>query len=538
MPSDCISFQETGYFSSLICDYLDQKEKITPFYERFPNIGNFRAQIQEKQQSFTNNNRKVLVDSLRGQYTKLNVSTQSNSNIELLLRDSTFTITTGHQLNLFTGPLYFLYKIISTINLTEKLKKEYPDYDFVPVYWMASEDHDFLEINHFTLHGKKISWNKAEGLENANGYVGNYDTKGLNEVYEVLEAELGGGKNATYLKQLFKKGYLEHDNLTEASRYIVNELFGMYGLVIIDGNDAKLKSLFIPTLKQELTKNTAFASVTKTTEKLTSLGYKAQVTPREINLFYGVAGYRERIIEAENNSFATVDYKYIWDSTETIIAEIDKYPERFSPNALMRPVYQEVILPNLCYIGGGGELAYWFQLKDSFKAFGIPFPILLLRNSALLISKKQKTKLEQLFVLPQELFMKPSELINYKVRQISDISIDFAPQKLLLEKQFKALKVLAVQTDKSFIGAVNAQCKKQLKGLDKLEKRLLKAQRLKLSDHVSRLTAIHNELFPQQSLQERKSNFSEFYLDYGENLIPELKRELDPLKQDFSLIFL
>ncbi|WP_010182594.1 bacillithiol biosynthesis cysteine-adding enzyme BshC [Aquimarina agarilytica] len=538
MPSDCISFKETGYFSSLICDYLDQKEKLAPFYKRFPSLDSFKDQILEKKQSFSNTNRQVLVESLTKQYQDIAVTEPSQNNINLLLNETTFTVTTGHQLNLFTGPLYFLYKIISTINLTEQLKETYGSYDFVPVYWMASEDHDFLEINYFTLHGKKIAWNKAEGLNNANGYVGDYDTNGLKAVFEVLKNELGGGKNAEYLKQLFEKGYLAHDNLTDATRYIVNELFGAYGLVIVDGNDTALKSLFKPVVTQELEKNSAFAEVTKTTEQLKNQGYKAQVTPREINLFYGVKGYRERIVQLEKASFSTVDFKFTWPSLSAILQELETKPEHFSPNALMRPVYQEVILPNLCYIGGGGELAYWFQLKESFKSFSVPFPIVLLRNSALLISKKQQQKLEKLSVSPQELFMKSAELINYKVRQVSDIPIDFSEQKKELKVQFKGLEEIASQTDKSFLGAVKAQQVKQLKGLDVLEKRLLKAQRLKLSDHVSRLTSIHNELFPHQSLQERKSNFSEFYLAYGADLIPSLKEKLDPLGQGFSLIYL
>ncbi len=540
MPSDsdCISFKETGYFSSLICDYLDQKEKLEPFYERYPSLTSFKDQIKEKQASFSDKNRLVLVESLKKQYRKTTITERTQNNIELLANRATFTVTTGHQLNLFTGPLYFLYKIISTINLAEKLGKTHSEYNFVPVYWMASEDHDFLEINYFTLHGKKIAWNKTEGLGNANGYVGEYNTEGLDEVFEVLKEELGGGKNADYLKQLFEKGYLAHTNLVDATRYIVNELFGSYGVVIVDGNNAALKALFVPVVEQELKLKTTFNEVAKTTKALIEQGYKAQVTPREINLFYGVKGFRERIVQVDKENYATINKEFKWTSQKEILAEVSKNPERFSPNALMRPIYQEVILPNLCYIGGGGELAYWLQLKSSFLSFNVPFPVILLRNSALLISNKQNKKLSKLSITPKELFMNLSELINYKVRQISDIPIDFRKQKKILETQFEILNALAEKTDKSFLGAVNAQKVKQIKGLVNLEKRLLKAQRLKLSDHVSRLTSIHNELFPQQSLQERKSNFSEFYLEYGVDLIPNLKNELNPLKQGYSFIFL
>ena len=538
MPSDCISFKDTGFFSDLICNYLEQKKSIASLYHRFPTLENFKLQIEEKQVNFSNENRIQLVKSLQQQYTTINVSEKTKHNIEQLKSSNTFTITTGHQLNLFTGPLYFLYKIISTINLTEELKTTYPSYNFVPVYWMATEDHDFVEINNFTLKGEKIVWNKEDALDNKKGAVGEFNTEGLADIFSLLEKDLGVGKNASFLKDLFKKGYLEHENLTEATRYIVNELFAAYGLVIVDGNDAGLKSLFIPVLEEELKNKTSFTKVSETVIALEKLDYKAQVTPREINLFYLAKDSRERIILNENGSYSVNDTNTTWDSYKSIQKELKNHPERFSPNVILRPVFQEVILPNLCYIGGGGELAYWFELKSTFQAFNIPFPILLLRNSALLISKKEQEKLNKLSINNKELFLKQHKLINKKVREISDIEIDFSEQKKALRKQFKDLEELALKTDKSFLNAVKAQETKQIKGLNVLEKRLLKAQRIKLNDKVDRLTKIHNQLFPQQSLQERKLNFSEFYLEYGQDLIPKLKEELKPLSLDFSVISL
>jgi uncharacterized protein YllA (UPF0747 family) len=202
----------------------------------------------------------------------------------------------------------------------------------------------------------------------------------------------------------------------------------------------------------------------------------------------------------------------------------------------MRPVYQETILPNLCYVGGGGELAYWLQLKAYFKAINTPFPIVLLRNSALLISEKQSLKAKKLQVTLEDLFNKQTLLIDKKIKEISDIEIDFTIQKEFLQQQFNALKEIAKQTDVSFVGAVNAQEAKQLKGLNVLEKRLLKAQKRKLSDQVNRLSTLQDELFPKQHLEERTRNFSEYYLELGTNLIPMLFNALDPLNFNFCVI--
>ena len=215
---------------------------------------------------------------------------------------------------------------------------------------------------------------------------------------------------------------------------------------------------------------------------------------------------------------------------------MDTHPERFSPNVIARPLYQEVILPNLCYIGGGGEIAYWLELKTAFEAMNVPFPILLVRNSALIISGKQADKLERMNISKSDIFLKQNSLINKKIREISNIDIDFSPQKKLLEEQFKEMYALAERTDKSFIGAVKAQEVKQKKGLDALEKRLLQAQKKKLKDHVVRMTELQNEIFPNQSLQERQSNFSEFYLEYGEGLVPMLFNALEPLNLSFTVI--
>lgn len=522
-----IPFKQTGYFSNLICDYLDKKEGLTSFYEGYPSINGFRKQLELKQ-NFSVKNRTVLVDSLQNQYKSISVSKGTSENIKLLKQDTTFTITTGHQLNIFTGPLYFLYKIVSVINLTKQLKTEFPSKNFVPVYWMATEDHDFEEINYFNFKGQKVLWNRE-----SSGGVGRLDLEGFDSVFEAFSNKLGNSTNANYIKQLFKNAYLKHSNLTEATRFLVNELFGKYGLVIVDGDDTNLKELFVPVVKEELLKTTSFIKVSETNEKLSD-SYKIQVNPREINLFYLKNNLRERIVK--DGELYKVNNTTITFSEEEILNEVENYPKRFSPNVILRPVYQEVILPNLAYIGGGGELAYWFQLKSNFSSLEIPFPILMLRNSVLLITEKQKKKLDKLNISIDEIFYKQEVLINKKVKEISEVNIDFTNQKLFLQEQFKALKKVALKTDKSFEGAVNAQEKKQLNGLQKLEKRLLKAQKRKLTNEVERVKAIQNELFPNQSLEERSRNFSEYYLELGDNLIPMLLEALDPLKQQFTIV--
>ncbi len=531
MEVDCIPFRETGYFSKLICDYLEQKKELTPFFNRFPNLDNFKDQLKEKAANYPVSNRKILVNALNGQYVGFQVSNATAEKITLLEQKKTFTVVTGHQLNLFTGPLYFLYKIISTINLSEQLKSEYPEHDFVPIYWMATEDHDFDEINYFNFNGQKVQWNK-----DASGAVGSLSTEGLDSVMDTFASQIGNTDNANRLKSMFKSAYVEHSNLSDATRYLANELFGKYGLVIVDGDDAVLKQLLVPFAKKDIIDHEPFHKISESIDALSTISsdYTIQVNPREINYFYLLNGIRERIVKKDDNFY--VNNTEIEFSQSELLQELEKHPERFSPNVIARPLYQEVILPNLCYIGGGGELAYWLELKSYFDSMDITFPMLLLRNSALLITEKQSKKIEKLDLKVADLFLKQNSFINKKIREISNIDIDFSPQKKHLEEQFQNLYQLAEQTDKTFIGAVKAQEVKQKKGLDALEKRLLKAQKRKLKDHVVRMTDIQNELFPNKSLQERQLNFSTLYLEFGEQLIPNLIEHLQPLAHEFLIV--
>ncbi|MDC7998824.1 bacillithiol biosynthesis cysteine-adding enzyme BshC [Gilvibacter sediminis] len=531
MSAAYVPYSQTGYFSKTICDYLGQEQAVRPFYHRFPSLEALSDQIQEKQGTAVCEAkwRETLSQSLMAAYGGVSMSEATANNIESLKAPNTFTITTGHQLNLFTGPLYFLYKIVSVINFCKQAKQTYPDHNFVPVYWMATEDHDFDEINYFNFKGSKVAWNRQDG-----GAVGELSTEGLQEVSQVIGAAMGKSIQASYLRELFENAYLKHDDLASATRYLANALFTDQGLVIVDGNDPALKAAFAPYAKQELLAQKGHEVISATTADLVAAGYKEQVHPREINLFYLDQGLRERIVQA-GDQFVINDTDLTFSKAE-ILEKLEAHPEQFSPNALLRPLYQEVILPNLCYIGGGGELAYWLQLKDYFDAVEVTFPMLMLRNSALLITEKQMGKWERLDLSVADLFKKQEALAAHLVKQHSGLPLDFEPQKKHLKKQFEALYELAKQTDPSFEGAVAAQEKKQINGLKNLEKRLRKAEKRNHKDRIQRAQELRDAVFPANNLQERKANFSEFYLEAGDELIPLLLEQLDPFKSEFSVI--
>ena len=478
---------DTRAFSQLVVDYAHNAPGLRSFYGLRPDVEAFRLQMKARA-DFDSEHRCVLVNALTQQYGRLkNVQVAPDrveKNIAALKDPDTFTVTTGHQLNLFTGPLYFWYKIIHVINLAGELKKACPEYHFVPVYWMATEDHDFAEIDHIHLFGKTLRWHRSDG---GAGAVGRLSMAGFETVLNELNELTGPSANARDLHDLFRRAYLGQNTLADATRYLVHEFFTGDGLVILDGDDLSLKELFHPAagreIKEKLTHKHAAEAAAQLKQK-----YHVQVDPREINLFYLDELGRDRI-GASEAGWHVVNREKTFD-TAAIEMEMTRHPERFSPNVLMRPLYQETILPNLAYIGGGAELAYWMELKNGFEAFAVPFPLLFLRNSALIVSAREHDKWERLGLEWADLFGETEALVEQCVTGQSNENLDFQKYRRILEELFAEMEQIADRTEKSFGGAVRAQRQKQLNGLEKLHRRLLRAEKRKhqqLADRVRTL---------------------------------------------------
>lgn len=529
MPDDCSAYAHSAFFSPLIRDYLLEKEAVRDLYNRFPSLENFKAQLEEKASNYPFAYREILANALTEQYQNCQADAATVKNIACLREKNTFTITTGHQLNIGTGPLYFIYKIFSTINLCKQLQETYPDNQFVPVYWMATEDHDLVEINHLVVKNKKVVWQK-EGA----GAVGRLSTEGMEAVINEIKNLLGNTAGATELIELFSNSYLTSTTLADATRKLVNALFGSYGLVIVDGDDPILKSLFIPQLHAELHTQFSAAAVRETITKMQV--YKIQVNPREINLFYLDEQLRERII-LENGRYKVLNTTLEF-SAEELQKLVQDQPEKFSPNVLLRPLYQEVILPNLCYIGGGGELAYWLELKALFAKAQISFPMVLLRNSVVIASEKTKVKLAKTPLVWEDLFKTPDEIIRLYLAKTTTPTLDFTKLNQQLVQQFSYLHQQAAVTHPSFLSMLKAQETKQLKGLAAMEKRFYRAEVKTNQERINQLLAIQNEVFPNQKLLERTTNFADYYSVYGRLFLEKLSQKLDPLDPKFTSLFL
>ncbi len=522
-----IPYQETGYFSKLMSDYLDEKEDLKPFYNEVPNLDSFQKAI-ERRREFTLN-RSVLVEALNQQNVGFEVAEKTKENIQNLGNENCFTVTTGHQLNLFTGPLYFIYKIVSTINLAKELKGKYKEYDFVPIYWMATEDHDFEEINHFNLFKKKYQLSNTK-----QGAVGGLRLEGVEDLLSELKEDLGDRNGGEEILNIFSKFYKSSNTYTEAIRGIVNELFCKYGLVIIDGDDKALKGLFIDDFKNELINQTNHKHVNSSSNKLKELEFKPQLTPREINLFYLKNGLRERIV-FEDDTYKILNTKVEFSEKE-ILTELDNYPERFSPNAPMRCMYQEKILPNLAYVGGGGELAYWLQLKEMFDVNNISYPVLILRNSVLFVDKGSAKKLSKLDLEISDFFKNTDIIIKEYLKSSSDIVLDLHKEEKAVETVFYDIISKASVVDISLSPMIKAELQKSLKSIKNIEGKLIKSEKKKEEVSVTQIQNLKDKLFPNNSLQERHDNFISLLLFYGEDVIEDLIENLNPLDRSFTIL--
>ncbi len=528
MKKKLVPFSETHQFSPLVDDYLAGNDTLKPFYNLPPQLGSFQQAIENRKLS--SENRKVLVDRVLNQYGNLLSSSNKkneavNSSIKKLLDEDTFTVTTGHQLNLFTGPLYSIFKIATTIKLAEELQKSHPQKKFVPVFWMASEDHDFAEINHTTIYGKNISW-----IREASGPAGRLKLDGFDSVLEEFNILVGDNLE---LVQFFTDAYLKSSNLAEATRKIIHHLFGKFGLVVIDGDDSGLKKLFVDEMKTDLLEQLAFNTVSAQA-KTFGKNYKVQVTPREINLFYMVDDLRERIVN-ETGVFKVLNTELKFTKAE-ILEELSKHPERFSPNVVMRPLYQEKILPNLAYIGGPGELNYWLEFKSYFKASQINYPILLLRNCMMIVDQPTWAKFVKLNLEVKDIFQSADFLVLNILENSSDVHVGTETYAAVIQKTFSAMAETFAKLDPSLVQAIEGEKQKSLNGIKVIEEKGRRALKKKNETLVNQVRNLKEKLFPDGGLQERRDNFIPFYISYGEKFIDEILIHTDPFVKEFIVL--
>ena len=525
--SQFIPYSDTGKFTKITLDYVAGANDLKDFYEHEVNIGGIKAAIEQRKK--VNNNRGLLVEQLQIQYKNINDSDNVKANISRLSDENTFTVCTAHQPNIFTGHLYFIYKILHIIKLAEELKKQLPQYNFVPVFFMGSEDADLEELNHIIVDGKKYVWQTKQ-----TGAVGRMKVDdNLLKLIDEIEGRLSVEKYGKEIIDTLKKCFQKNSSVEQSTFLLLHLLFKNYGLIVFLPDNAALKKEMIPVFEEDIFENTSSKIVSKTSDIL-STKYKVQAYPREINLFYLKDNIRNRIMPV-NDKFVVHDTEIIF-TKEELKNELRNHPERFSPNVILRGLMQEKILPNIAFIGGGGEIAYWLELKDLFHFYEVPFPLLLVRNSFLIIEKKYYQLIQKLHLISADLFKGGENLLNEIVKKNTPNRLQLDEEKFQIQQAYYSIKKLVKEIDVTLEQHAEALETKSTKKLEALEKKMLRAEKRKFVDAKNQLSKILTSLFPNDALQERTENFMLFYSKWGDELFRILYEKSLTLEQEFCLI--
>lgn len=496
-----IPLAETGMFPRIVNDYLSAGESLREYYTHLPQLDAFGNVIHAK--SFDADSRRLLVEVLTEQYQEagINPGKVVSAQIQRLADPGTFTVTTGHQLCLFTGPLYFIYKILTTIRLAEELQARHPSQYIVPVFWLASEDHDFAEVNHVHLFGQTFTWE----LDTQQQPVGKVPTASLGALFSEVKKLFGNSERLPALLRLLEESYLGSPNLSVATRKMVHALFADYGLVMIEPDDARLKRALQPVMERDILNQESFAAIDETNRRL-GKQYKLQVNGREINFFY-LSEAGRRLIKRSGEQYVIADTDRTF-STEEMQAEISAHPERFSPNVVLRPVYQELILPNLAYIGGPGEIAYWLQLKDVFGRYGVPFPVIWPRNSFMLLTRELVQRMEKSKMDLVDYFL-PADKLNKKITDEA-IGFDLNEQLAILDESFQTIINELLKLDNQLSSKVVHHKTETAAFFSRLKKEVNQQARQKSARDLTRVMEIKEILFPGGTPQERYDNYLQY----------------------------
>ena len=516
-----LPYATTGQFSRLVLDLLEDAPPMRPFRQHgFHAEGLKQA---EEARGFSAAQRMALTEALRRQYGALPRHEAVQANLDRLARPGTLAVTTGHQLCLFGGPAFVLYKVLNAVRLARD--RSTPARPVVPVFWMASEDHDLAEVDHVVLRGETVQWNAAAG-----GAVGRMALTGIGSALQRVENLLG--PQAVELRDLLREAYTEGRTLAEATRRLMNGLFGHHGLVVLDGDDPILKALFAPVMREELL-NGLIARTAAYAEQQFPEGYSAQAHVRPINLFHLGPGSRARIAP-DGDRLQVLDGGPRWTMDEAVEA-LEQRPEDFSPNVLMRPLYQETVLPNVAYVGGGGELAYWMQLRWAFQAVQVPMPVTVLRTSAVFLAAAEAERLHGLGLAVEDLFGERHAVERRLAEQDAPFATRLDAERAALRAVFHGLADRTRAAGPSFERSAASAEQRALHGLDRMEQRLVRAAKLRSEAQLRRYQAVREAVFPGGVLQERREGFLTLLADHGLALIDQLVEALDPLEKRFSV---
>jgi bacillithiol biosynthesis cysteine-adding enzyme BshC len=525
-----VNLNETPLINPLALDYLNQDAFLKDFHSYSNELSNYEKLINAKS-NFPSDRRNLLVDELLHQYVNAGIELKENSLVKKHILDlgneNTFTVTTGHQLVLFGGPLFTTYKILSTLKLAAELNKAYPQKRIIPIFWLASEDHDYEEIKNTYVNGETLVWNTIHDAEP----VGNLVLDGFENLIAELEQILPNSAQKTKHLKIIRDSYQDGFSLSKATLRYFHQVFEDWGLVIIEPSNplfkAEIKSLMISDIIEQNSFKAQLVS-----DRILSEKYTLQIGAREVNFFYFTDSGKRILIKKTQKGFNLADSSQSFTQNE-IEELIEKYPERFSPNVNLRPLYQETILPNLAYIGGPAEVAYWLQLKSIFDTNKLAFPAVVLRMMHLFLPPGLENRMNRFGLKAKDALLKTNDLSAKYFETIGESSIE--NQINLILNTWQELYELSSKLNDELQASILAEKLKDKSELKALNKEY-KAKRLsKHNERLQKLMKVRAEIYPAGILQERIETLMWYECLMDKSLVEELYQNLNVFEPELLM---
>ena len=537
-----INFSDIPGHQNLFLDYLYEFENVADFYAYdFRNRDNYLKifkNISEKRSYSSTDISQIIAN----QYSNLNKSAITEKNINKLSDKKTLAIVTGQQLGILGGPLYTFYKIITAIKLSRFLSERYDDYNFVPIFWLEGDDHDFNEVRAIKIIDEgnsllNIGYKEEIEEDDAKQSVGHikFDST-IQDFFDNLGKNLKDTEFKVQLLNELKDFYSEGKSFKEAFKDLIFKYFDEYGLIIFDPQEIEVKRLLKPIFKKEIT------DFRLHTEKLVHLSatleelYHAQVKVKPVNLFLTYDGGRHSI-EPVDNEFRLRRKRKSF-TYDQLVELLENEPEKFSPNVLLRPICQDFLLPTAFYIGGPSEISYFAQIKPLYEFYDIVQPIIYPRSSATILESTIENVLEKHSVQINDIFIDVENIKKKIINSVAESSIDAMFDGLTnqVESAFDQLKEKLIDLDKTIADSSNRYRDKIFSSINELKSKAEKAQQKKYEVTLRQIDRAAINLFPNSNLQERELNFVYYVNKYGDEFIKKIFDELQINKFEHQVI--
>lgn len=510
-----------GNFSALFLDYLTNPATVAEFFPlSYRNGRGFETAINEVIASDVP--RATLASVAEEQNESFGAGQRSVQNASLLRRSTTFAVITGQQVGLFGGPLYTVYKTITAIQLAARLKQKFPANDFVPVFWLEGEDHDFDEMNKVSVPGHDAGVSIVEYLpggerpERNMGPVGEivFD-EWISKAIDTLEGILPKTEFTPPLLATLRSCYQQGKTFNQAFASWMSHLFHDAGLVFISLNHPKLKRLLSPMFERELSEFPAVSQLVITQSARLEQSYHAQIKTKSINLFLFHKGGRY-LIEPREHDFSLRGTRHFLTRDE-LLAIAREQPELLSPNVVLRPVAQDAIFPTVAYVAGPGEIAYQAQLQPVYSHFGVTRPVIYPRASVSIIEERVSRIMEKFGLELEEFFGDREALIAKVVRQLSEVKIDelFDTAGKNVAAALTELRFGIAEVDPTLLGALDNTTSKITQSIKLLHDKTAGAQQRQHETSVRQIDRAIGSLLPDGTMQEREFNIVHFLNKYG-----------------------